>query len=178
MIRDDSGGFLQSQGRILSSVWHNPSMTDRDAPGGVHAARLRAALAYGRLSDAEAADALGVSVTQLSRLKRGAAMCNPVQRRVLAQRTGVPWWFLEHGFAPPVDIREQDALNRIAALEEHVEADRDLRAELVAELTAIAAEGVSPSVAGRAREASRRLAGTQPTSRGTDDAEGGAGAGR
>jgi hypothetical protein len=148
-------------------------MSKTPPPGGPAAGRLRAALAYADLRDGEAADLLSCSKRHLARMKAGDREPNPVQRRALVDATGVPWWFLEHGFAPPVAIRQQDALDRIAALEEHVEADRGLRAELLAELAA-----VSPSIADRAREAAPRLAGTPPTSPRTGDAEGGAGEAR
>ena len=95
-------------------------MADTTPPGGSDAARLRAAQGYARLSDPDAADILGVSVTQYQRFKRGLAVTTPEQRLALADATGVPPWFMDHGFEPPVAIREDQALGRIAALERQV----------------------------------------------------------
>lgn len=107
----------------MPDLWHNGFMADdevREPPGGKRAGRLRAAQAYARLSEEDAAAVVGVSVTQFSRLKRGVAPITDDQQRAMSAATGVPQWFFDHGWDPPVAIRETAALDRIATLERQV----------------------------------------------------------
>lgn len=68
--------------------------------GGEYAARIRAAHAYAGLKQPELAKLLGLSVETVSRLENGRGNANDerILRRV-AEACGVPYAFMEHGWA-------------------------------------------------------------------------------
>lgn len=77
-------------------------------PGGAVAARLRAARGYSGLKQPDLAEALGISVTTLSRMERVGDGASLERKQDVARVTGVPLDFLLHGFAmvePEVDER-------------------------------------------------------------------------
>jgi transcriptional regulator with XRE-family HTH domain len=87
-----------------------------------YAARLRAARAYARISKADMAARLAISVRQLGRLEAGEADVPYELRQRIATVATVPDWFLEHGFdaeyvEPPLAEKVEAALSRLSTIE-------------------------------------------------------------
>lgn len=82
------------------------------------AARVRAARGYAGLEQPDFAELFGISKETVSRIENGKA---PISDEFLADVArkcpGVPVWFMQHGFAPPVETGEQDLRDRVGQLE-------------------------------------------------------------
>lgn len=96
-------------------------LVEGDGLAGDDAARVRVAQAWRGLSDDEMAAALGTSRRTIGRLRSGAAPLDDRRRRRITEITGVPMWFMEHGFAAAPEPDEPALDERVAALEQKFE---------------------------------------------------------
>ncbi|MBX5461652.1 MAG: helix-turn-helix transcriptional regulator [Steroidobacteraceae bacterium] len=82
------------------------------------AARLRAAFAFADLTKAERAAALGVSVRTVGRYESAELDLPRDLWPAVCEVTGVPEWFLRHGWEPPAVDQNDPLEQRVAALEQ------------------------------------------------------------
>lgn len=122
-IRADIGDVKADIRRRVAEHRHMASDTDKRRSYGYDpetAARMRAALAYKGLGVGEAAGQFGVAERTIYRWTRAES---PIPLEVVeqaAQLTGVPLWFLRHGFEPPHASDDPDLAERVAALEQQI----------------------------------------------------------
>lgn len=81
------------------------------------AARVRAARGWADMNRREMGEALGVSERQVTRLESGQAEVTLEISQRIAVATGVPTWFMEHGFAAPAEPEEPAFAERLETLE-------------------------------------------------------------
>lgn len=90
-------------------TWSTPTMESRSREQ--YAARVRAARAYAAISQGELAHALGLSQPTMKRIEAGERAVDAEERRVIADRCGVPRAFLEAGWEATETLeRAHDAL--------------------------------------------------------------------
>lgn len=121
---------MAESGRVKAEISHQASENRQVATGDPEhqpqydmelAARFKAAWAYARIPNKAAAAALGVSERTYSRMTTGATEIDDKAREITVAETGVPAWFIAHGFDPPPATEDPDLLERTKALEEKVE---------------------------------------------------------
>lgn len=88
------------------------------------ASRVRAALAYANIYAKDSEEEVGISPATMARIisptaPRGASLD---ELRMVAGACGVPLWFLEYGWSPPVKTGEEEMRERMADIEAAVRA--------------------------------------------------------
>lgn len=115
------------------------------------------------MTRADVAALLGVSDTTVGRMT-AASRSEPVsldQLLAVGRAAGVPDWFMAHGFAPPADVAQAAARERLDAMDERLEdlagalrAEQYERARLVEALEAVGGTDLRAALAadrGRSR---------------------------
>jgi plasmid maintenance system antidote protein VapI len=99
-----------------------------DVPGGAPrfdpelAARFRAAFAYaGKTKPKDIAVALAVSTRTVHRLANGNSEIDQDLKDRVTQLTGVPRWFMEHGFDPSATADDPVLAERVERLDNQME---------------------------------------------------------
>lgn len=132
-------------GRVKAQSGHDVSDTGKVADEPTFdlalAARFRAAFAYKGMKPAAIANALGVSTRTVNRLETGRSEIDLAMQRTVIGLTGVPAWFLEYGFAPPVETGEEDLRQELNDTRDELQALLERVARIDQELQDVRAQG-------------------------------------
>lgn len=111
------------------------------------AKRVRAALAYAGIDVKESKEKTGVTYATMQRIvsptnPRGASLDE--LRQIADHCPGVPRWFLEYGFAPPVETGETDLRQEVSDTRAELASLSRTVASLSQQLQAIRDQGLQP----------------------------------